>query len=682
MNKKFYPLRARFLVLVTGLLFSTSSTYAQYCGGIDLGADKTICTSESVTLTPTVNFVTSGELDSVLAYKGNVSYVDRALGDPDGRGAYFCRGNSGKYTGAVWKLPCYIPSGTKLTVRIKVPCGSAYLKIYGAKDDYAYSSDYTWIATKYKSGSYYHNFTVTTNGEYNIIKILDMGCKAFYIDAITYDISCTPTYAWSNGSTTKSITVSPTTSKTYSVTASCGGFSYTDSVDVNVSSCNSVVCTKQVSNTVGCANTPYVIWLKDKNGKGHHLKGDTTKYVWHEYDNGDVRFTADDISASGLSGTFDVDLLFSGRTSTAPVNSPKLSNCFTVSSSSDWEYFTTTSGTITSTNYGTITVSRKGPAFQMGDGANIIQDGYGASGWFDVSGGNGHITTGDVNVMLSDCIDSTPTLVVCAYDSLDFCFENEFDLADTFNVSKVYMKEVSKHTGNGYYRIKKSCYGCTYSFKYVPDVSFEGKDTIELEVYYYVNRVKVTKWFTLIIETKDCGIVPVEWLSFTARKSGDDAVVVLDWSTATEINNSHFEVQRSVSGEAFKPLGDHIKGAGNSVEVNSYGVLDLNPVKGLVHYRIKQIDFDGKFDYSPIQTVMIGGRSTLTIFPNPAGTQVNIHFESGRNSEVVIKNLSGQVMDTTWLSEEGNAQLDTENYPQGIYFLTVNGETRRLVIQH
>ncbi len=682
MNKKFYPLWARFLVLNSILFLSVASVSAQYCGNVDLGADQSICSGESATLTADANFVLSGELDSVLAYKGNVSYTDRALGDPDGRGTYFCRGNSGKYTGAVWKMPCYMPKGTKLTIRIKVPCGSAYLKIYGAKDDYAYSSDYTWLATKYKSGSYYHNFTVTTNGEYNIIKILDMGCKSFYIDAITYDKSCTPTYAWSNGSTSKSITVSPTESTNYTVTASCCGISFTDSAKVNVSTCNTIVCTKKVTNTVGCANKPYVIWLKDKNNKGHHLSGDSTKYIWHEYSNGDVRFTADDISAPGLSGTFDVDLVFSGRTSTAPTNSPKTSNCFTVSSTTGWEYFTTTTGTITSTNYGTISVSRKGPAFQMGDGANIIQDGYGASGWFDVSGGNGHITTGDVNVMLSDCNDTLPTVVACANDSLEFCFEDEFDLADSFNVSKVYMKCVSKHTGNGFYSIKKSCYGCDYAFKYVPDASFEGKDTLLLEVYYYINRVKITKKFTLVVETKDCGIVPVEWLSFTARKSGDESVVALDWATATEINNSHFEIQRSVNGEEFKPLGDHITGAGNSMQINRYAAMDLNPTQGLVHYRIKQIDFDGKFDYSPIQTVMIGGISTLTIFPNPAGTQLHVHFEAGRNSEVVIKSLSGQVMDRTVLSAQGNAQIDTKDYPQGFYFLTVNGTTKRLVIQH
>jgi hypothetical protein len=164
-------------------------------------------------------------------------------------------------------------------------------------------------------------------------------------------------------------------------------------------------CTKQVSNTIGCAKKPYVIWLKDKHGKAHHLKGDTTKYQWFEYGNGDVRFVAEDISAPGLDGTFDVDLLFSDRTETPPTNSPKYSSCFSVTSTVGWVYFETTSGSLESTHYGSMSLSRKGPSFQMGGGANITEDGFGASGWFNITGGNGYITTGDINVMLPEECD-------------------------------------------------------------------------------------------------------------------------------------------------------------------------------------------------------------------------------------------------------------------------------------
>ena len=208
-------------------------------------------------------------------------------------------------------------------------------------------------------------------------------------------------------------------------------------------------CVREVGNTRGCAKKAYVIWLKDKDGKAHHLEGDSTKYRWIEYANGDVKFVAEAISASGLNGTFDIDLTFSGRTLTPPTNSPKYSSCFSVSSVVGWEYFTTTNGTISSTHYGTMTIERKGPAFQLGNGANITQNGFGASGWLDISGGNGHITTGDINVMLStSCSTRDTTIKLCKNDSFMTCLDNLMDVSGLFNsitFPKVYTQTVNGH---------------------------------------------------------------------------------------------------------------------------------------------------------------------------------------------------------------------------------------------
>jgi hypothetical protein len=149
-----------------------------------LGADVEVCSGSSTTITPTEDLNLSGYLESLITYRGVVSNPSNALGAPDGNGAYFCRGNSGKYTGAVWALPCNIPSGTKLKIRVKVPSGTAYFKVYGAKDNYAYSSDYTRLACKYVSGSSYQDICITTSGTFNIIKINDLGCSPFKVDAV------------------------------------------------------------------------------------------------------------------------------------------------------------------------------------------------------------------------------------------------------------------------------------------------------------------------------------------------------------------------------------------------------------------------------------------------------------------------------------------------------------------
>ncbi len=407
MIKNYYLNGIKAFAVLSCALLSIQFSQAQTCGSIDLGSDVTVCKGNSVTLTPTENLNLEGYLSGVLAYAGQVSNPSKAVGSPDGNGAYFCRGNSGQYTGIVWQLPCTVPSGTKLYIRVKVPSGSAYYKIYGAKNNYSYSSNYTCIATKYNSGSWYQDICVTTNGEYNIIKIVDLGCAPFKVDAIKYEKTCSATYSWSSGESTKTVTVTPTVDTDYIATATVCGNEVKDTIHVTVTDCGATpICEKRVGNTRGCSNKPYVIWLKDKNGSAHHLSGDSTQYEWLEYTNGDARLTASGLSASGLNGTFDVDILFEGKTSVPPTNSPKYSSCFTVSSASDWEYFATTTGTITSTSYGNMTLTRMGPAAQIGDGANITQDGYGASGWFTISGGTGYFPNGDFNVMLDEtCLD-------------------------------------------------------------------------------------------------------------------------------------------------------------------------------------------------------------------------------------------------------------------------------------
>ncbi len=169
------------------------------------------------------------------------------------------------------------------------------------------------------------------------------------------------------------------------------------------------VCTRKVANTRGCSSTPYIIWLRDKYNVDHELNGDTTKYEWLRYANGDVRVKAKGLTASGLAGTYDVDFYYTGHTTTTPSGSPKNSTCFTTPSTSNWEYWTGLTGVITSSAYGTIAITRMGPAMQMGNGANPIENGFGASSWLTLNGGGGQFTAGDINLMLSaSCTEEEP----------------------------------------------------------------------------------------------------------------------------------------------------------------------------------------------------------------------------------------------------------------------------------
>ena len=89
--------------------------------------------------------------------------------------------------------------------------------------------------------------------------------------------------------------------------------------------------------------------------------------------------------------------------------------------------------------------------------------------------------------------------------------------------------------------------------------------------------------------------VPVELISFTA--SANNSIINLNWSTATELNNSGFEVQRKAGTSDWNIIG-FIAGFGTTTTQNNYSYTDQNPFVGNNIYRLKQIDYDGTFEYS------------------------------------------------------------------------------------
>lgn len=109
-------------------------------------------------------------------------------------------------------------------------------------------------------------------------------------------------------------------------------------------------------------------------------------------------------------------------------------------------------------------------------------------------------------------------------------------------------------------------------------------------------------------------VLPVDWLSFSAIPVRDE--VLLEWSTATESNSDYFVIERSTNGADYRELG--IMGAMNTSNTTTdYVFKDPEPLNGVSFYRLRQVDLDGKIDFSEVRTVSFEYEVPIVVYPNP-----------------------------------------------------------------
>jgi hypothetical protein len=195
------------------------------------------------------------------------------------------------------------------------------------------------------------------------------------------------------------------------------------------------------------------------------------------------------------------------------------------------------------------------------------------------------------------------------------------------------------------------------------------------------NTTTAARRDVIVINNTDAPL-HVEYKSFTATK-GTDANI-LRWSTASETNNSHFEIQRSVDGKNFEAIAK-VKGSGNSTKALSYSFNDVKaPSAKTTYYRLKQIDFDGKAEFSKTVSIVNADQKTSlgASLPNPFNTElnVNIHAVAASVATVEVMDMIGKThyTSTEQLVEGSNkVSIETNDMPNGIYFIrvTANGET-------
>ena len=229
--------------------------------------------------------------------------------------------------------------------------------------------------------------------------------------------------------------------------------------------------------------------------------------------------------------------------------------------------------------------------------------------------------------------------------------------------------------------------------------NFGIDDMIDSDIVDFINErtLNFTVSYAQVILDIDIGfkfkVLPVEIISFDGKWNRAKDVNELNWTTASEINNDFFEVQRSFGGKEFETIGK-VKGSGNAGSRIDYQFDDFDiSTNGVYSYRLKQVDFDGKFTYSHIVDVLVGRQkeNAVRIYPNPANSYVNINLSAyeGAKVELDVYDNTGRMIinhaiNAVLQSDVLDTILNLDQLKPGVYVLNIKIDTEvmnhRLII--
>ena len=179
--------------------------------------------------------------------------------------------------------------------------------------------------------------------------------------------------------------------------------------------------------------------------------------------------------------------------------------------------------------------------------------------------------------------------------------------------------------------------------------------------------------------------LPVELVDFKGKLK-EDKTTLLTWSTASELNNDYFDVQRKIQGGSTWENIGKIDGFGNSNHFISYNFIDNQPQTGENYYRLNQVDFNGKSEYSP--TIMIKLEAKITdkkaafvLYPNPVKNEIWIKSEDNITTDnqvpLDVYDITGERMYSAMM-QENLQHVDLTQYQRGIYIIKIGSQVFKI----
>ena len=170
--------------------------------------------------------------------------------------------------------------------------------------------------------------------------------------------------------------------------------------------------------------------------------------------------------------------------------------------------------------------------------------------------------------------------------------------------------------------------------------------------------------------------LPVKLVSFGARLTGENTVL-LTWETSEETDNAGFEIQMSTDGRDFIPAG-YVDGKGTTEVLHRYQYPVSGLLTGKYYFRLKQLDYDGKFEYSQIRAIQVKNQTAIyAVYPNPTSGDIKLYSPQQQGQKVAIRIIDqlGRTVLSLPLGEDYKTgyQINVGHLPAGLYNVVIKG---------